>query len=154
MDRNARVLIRVLSVLGGDRVLLRGQGLPGVDTAVLENYSGVAENEVDCSVNVGFPDELAVGVDVKCVLVSDDVAAVDDGVVGPDSEGYGLVLAGPGPILKRYVPCNKTSSSCRCGQTTTNKFSINASSNYFYGLPTHRPQIIIQLGWDLTELGG
>lgn len=125
MDRNARVLIRVLSVLGGDRVLLRGQGLAGVDAAVLENYGGVAENEVDCSVNFGFADELAVRVDVKCVLVSGNAAAVDDGVVGPDSEGYGLVLAGPGPILKRYVPCNKTSSSCRCGPTTTNKFSIN-----------------------------
>lgn len=62
MDRNTRILIRVLAVLGRDRVLLEWQGLPGVDTAVLEDDGSVPEYEVDSAVDVALSVELSLRV--------------------------------------------------------------------------------------------
>lgn len=99
-DRYTGVLERVLSALGGVQVLLILIGSAGVEVAVLEDDGGVAEDEVDGAVDVAVAVELAEGVDVEGVLVSDKAAVVEGGEVGAAAEGHGLVLAGPGVVLE------------------------------------------------------
>lgn len=120
VDRNARVLIRVLSVLGRDGVLLLGHGLSGPEGAVLEHHRGVAEYEVHGSVNVAFSVKLTVRVDIHCVLVSDDVAPVHHRVVCSDAEGHRLVPPRPGVVLESHVFCDetRTTSSCNTGSAS------------------------------------
>lgn len=59
MDRNARVLIRVFSVLCGDCVFLTEHWLSGVHATVLEHDCRVTEYEVYGSVYVTLAEELA-----------------------------------------------------------------------------------------------
>lgn len=55
MDGDACILIRVTSALGSDHVCLPGQRLSDVDDAILEDDSGIAEDDVDGAVYVaGF----------------------------------------------------------------------------------------------------
>lgn len=114
MDRYAGVLVRVLPVLGRDRVLLERHRLPGVDGAVLEDDGRVPEDEVDGPVNVALAVELALRVRIEGILIADDIAPVDHGVIRPDSEGHRLVLARPRPVLERYVTCNETGTGRSC----------------------------------------
>lgn len=114
MDGDARVLIRVLSVLGRDGVLLKVHGLARVEATVLEDNSCIAKDKVDGAIDVTFPEELALRVDIEGVLVADNVAPVDHCVVSTDTQGHRLVLVWPGPVLKCYVPCNEPSPCRRC----------------------------------------
>lgn len=50
----------------------------GIDIAVLEDGGGVSEDEVDGSVDIAFPEELSVGMNVECVLVAFEAASVKD----------------------------------------------------------------------------
>lgn len=114
MDRDPGVLVRVLAVLRGDGVLLERHGLSGVDGAVLEDHGRVAEDEVDCAVDVAVAVELSLRVRVEGVLVADDVAPVDHRVVRAHAEGHRLVLAWSRPVLECYVPRYETGPSCSC----------------------------------------
>ena len=100
MDRNPGVLVRVGAALGGNRVLLLAHRPPRVDHAVLEDYGGVAEDEVDGAVDVALFVELTLGVDVEGVLVALEAAAVEDGEVGAGPEGHGLVVLGTGRVAE------------------------------------------------------
>ena len=77
MDHYACVLVRVEPALSRDHVLLAQVGTPGLDGAVLEDDSGVAEDEVDGAGDEAVCEELAVVVDVEGVLVCKEVAAVE-----------------------------------------------------------------------------
>ncbi|EYU24969.1 hypothetical protein MIMGU_mgv1a022106mg, partial [Erythranthe guttata] len=79
VDRYPGVLVRVGSSLGGDDVLLLVHWAACVDHAVLQNGGGVAKDEVDGAVDVAFFVELALRVDVECVLVPFEAAAVEHG---------------------------------------------------------------------------
>lgn len=81
-DGDAGVLVRVLSALGGEDVLLVCVGFSRVEVAVLEDDGGVAEDEIDSAVDVALAVELAERVDVKSVLVADEAALVKCGEVG------------------------------------------------------------------------
>lgn len=63
------VLVGVNAPLRGDHVLLTRVGAPGVDVTVLEHNSWIAKDEVHRACNVALHEELAIGVDVKGVLV-------------------------------------------------------------------------------------
>ena len=63
-----------------------------MDVAVLEYDGGVAEDEVNGAGDQAVYEELAVVVDVKSVLVGEEVAAVEGGEIGANSECDGLVL--------------------------------------------------------------
>lgn len=78
MDRNARILVRVGSALGGDGVGFVGW-VTSVDVAVLEHNSSVAEYEVDSAINVTFSVELSIGVDVKGILVTFEATSIEYG---------------------------------------------------------------------------
>ena len=56
--------------MGRDHVSLAGVWSTGVDVTVLENDSGVFEEEVDGSSDETIDEELTVRVDVESVLVS------------------------------------------------------------------------------------
>lgn len=107
VDRYPRVLVRVLSVLGSYGVLLLSHGLPSIDVAALYDNCCVPEDEVNRTIDVAFPEELPIGVDVECILVPEDATSIDHRVVGPDSEGHRLVLPWPRIVLKRHVPSNE-----------------------------------------------
>ena len=64
MDRNACILVWILSILGGDGVLLEGHGLPGVNATILEHHGGITKNEIHRPVDVTFTVELAIGVNI------------------------------------------------------------------------------------------
>lgn len=81
-DGDAGVLVRVLSALGGEDVLLVVVGFPRVEVAVLEDDGGVAEDEIDGAVDVALAVELAERVDVESVLVANEAALVKCGEVG------------------------------------------------------------------------
>lgn len=93
MDGNARVLVRVFSVLGSDGVLLGGHWLASIKAAILEYHGSIAKDKVHGAVDVTFPKELAIRVNIECVLVPDDVAPIDHAVVGSNSERHCLVFA-------------------------------------------------------------
>lgn len=118
MDRHPRVLIRVLSILGRDGVFLRGHGLAGENATILKHHGRITKYEVDSPIDGALTNELSIRVHIKRILVPDNVAPVNHGVIRPDTEGDGLVLCWAGIVLKRYVPCNKARSSSRCGPTT------------------------------------
>ncbi|CAL1360643.1 unnamed protein product [Linum trigynum] len=69
LDHDPGVLVRVGPAVGSQHVLLARVGSAGVDVAVLEDSGGVAEDEVDGANDDAAVEELAVGVDVQCVLV-------------------------------------------------------------------------------------
>jgi len=83
--------------LGGDGVGLVGR-VSGVKIAVLENYSGVSEYEVDGSVDVAFTVKLSLRVNIKGVLVALEAALVEDGEVGARDECHRLMVFGPGGV--------------------------------------------------------
>ena len=114
MDRDARVLVRVLAVLGRDGVLLEVHGLAGIEAAVLEDNGGVAEYEVHRAVDVAFAEELPLRVHVERVLVANHVAPVDHRVVRSDPQRYCLVLLRSGPVLESDVSRNESRSRRRC----------------------------------------
>lgn len=114
LDGNAGVLVRVLSALGRENVLLVRVGLAGVEVAVLEDYSGVTEDEVDGAVDVTLAVELAHGVCVDGVLVAHEAASVECGEVGVATEGDSLVLARPGIVLDRQVAGDESSANDSC----------------------------------------
>lgn len=114
LDRDARVLIWIFLSLGRYCHKLIGHGLPRLYVAVLEHNTGVAEDEVDGARDVAVAVELAVGVRVQGVLKGVERAPVVDRLVGPGTEGYGLVLCSPGCVLERYVPSDESSSGNCC----------------------------------------
>lgn len=114
MDGDAGVLVRVLSVLGRDGVALGGHGLSGIYVAVLQDHCRVAEYEVYRPVNVAFAIELAQGVDVERVLVSENFAPVDHSVVCAYAQSHGLVLAWSSVVLECNVPGYETTACSRC----------------------------------------
>lgn len=92
LNDNPSVLIWVCSSLCSDHVPLAGIGAAGVDVAVLDDGSGIAEDEVDGADDDALDVELAVGVDVECVLIGEHVAAVKSREVGANTESHRLVL--------------------------------------------------------------
>ena len=114
MNRDARVLVRVFSILGRDGDFLGSHGLSGVYVTGLEDYSCISKYEVHCSVYITFTIELAVGVYIQRVLVTSYFAPVDHSVVRADAESHSLVLAGSRIILKRHVPGNESAARSRC----------------------------------------
>jgi hypothetical protein len=60
-------LVGFFSFLGTNCVLLRGHWLASVEAAVLEYHSGIAKDEVHSVVDVTFPEELVIGVNVGLV---------------------------------------------------------------------------------------
>jgi hypothetical protein len=105
VDRNPRVLVRVISALGRYHVHLALQWPPHIYKAILENYRGVAENEVHGAVDVTLSVELALGVDHQGVLVALEGTPVEDGEIRGGAEGDRLTLLRPGRVAK----CNVTS---------------------------------------------
>lgn len=93
-----------LAALCGDDVLLVVEGLADEDLAVLEDGFGVAEDEVDGAGDGAVAVELAEGVDVEGVLVRVHLAVVEDGAVGLDEKGDGLVFRWAGGVLEPHVP--------------------------------------------------
>lgn len=59
MDRDPGVLVWVSSALSRDHALLAWDRFSCIDHAVLENYCGVAEDEIDRAVNVALSVELS-----------------------------------------------------------------------------------------------
>ncbi|KAG6531251.1 hypothetical protein ZIOFF_005041 [Zingiber officinale] len=88
------------SVTGAPR---SSEGRWGVEVAVLEHHSSVAEDEVDNVVDIAVAKELVQQVGVEGALVTHEVAAVEGGEVGADTEGHDLVLAQPCQILHRQI---------------------------------------------------
>lgn len=103
MDRNAGVLVGIGPPLCCHDVLLAPQGLARVNHAVLEDYCRVSKYEIDRAVDVAFLVELPLRVDEERVLVTLEAAAVENGVIGTRSEGYGLVVLWSGRVAERYV---------------------------------------------------
>lgn len=79
LDHDACILVRVVTALSSHHVFLAGVGSSGVDIAVLKHRRRVSKNEVNCSGDVAVDEELAEGVDVQSVLVSQHVASVEGG---------------------------------------------------------------------------
>lgn len=115
MDGDACVLIWILSVLGRDGVLLKVHGLARIEATVLKDHSCIPKDKIDGAVDVAFPEELPLRVDIEGVLVADDIAPVDHCVVSTNAQGHRLVLARTGPVLKCNVPSNESCSCRRCG---------------------------------------
>lgn len=65
------------SAVGGDDVLLVGQGLPHDESGVLDDDGGVAEDKIDGAGDDAVGVELAVGLGVECVLVAFHFAVVE-----------------------------------------------------------------------------
>lgn len=101
LEGEAGGLVGVLAALGRDGVLLVGEALAGEDLAVLEDGSGVAEDEVDGATDLALAEELAHGVGVQGVLVGPKAAAEEDGEVGVGAERHRLVLLRPRRVLDR-----------------------------------------------------
>lgn len=85
-----------------------------MDVAVLEDRGGVAKDEVNGPGDEAVGEELAVVVNVESVLVSEDVALVEGGEVGPDPESHGLVLRVAGGVLEGNVPGEEAFSDDGC----------------------------------------
>ena len=77
MDRYPGGLVRVNAPLRGDGIGLARQGLSGVDVAVLEDGSCIAEDEVDRAIDFTVTVELTEGVGVEGVLVAHEFTAVE-----------------------------------------------------------------------------
>jgi len=77
VDHNARVLIWVLPSLGRHGVLLIAHRFSDVDVAALEHGYCITENEVDGAVNVTVTVELALRVDVECILIALEATPVE-----------------------------------------------------------------------------
>ena len=105
MYRYSGVLVRIRPALRRHEVVLAG--FSGVDVAVLEDYGGVSEYEVDGSRYIGFSVELTLGEGVQGVLVTDNGASKDDGSVRSYSEGDRLVLLRAGVVNKCNIPANE-----------------------------------------------
>lgn len=114
MDGNTCVLVGVFSVLGSDGVLLGGHWLASVDATILEYHGSITKDEVHGAINVTFSEELAIGVNIECVLEPNDIAPIDHGVVSTNSERHCLVIAWTSRILKSHVSSDETCSGCRC----------------------------------------
>ena len=76
MNGDTGVLIGISTTLGGDCVG-SVRRITSVDVAVLEDYCCIAENEIDCAVDVAVFVELTVGVNVESVLVAFKAALVE-----------------------------------------------------------------------------
>ena len=77
---------------------LRGEiaGAVGVDLGAVEDGSGVAEDEVDSTFDVGVEVVLAAVVGEEGVLMAEEAAVLEDGAVGADSDGDGLTSVSGG----------------------------------------------------------
>lgn len=107
-------MIRIVSTLRSEDVLLFWIGLPGVEVRFLENDGGVAEDEIDGAVDVAFPVELPERVNVEGVLVGYEAALVEYGEVGPTSQCHCLVFAGARIVFKCYPLRYKICTYCNC----------------------------------------
>lgn len=114
LDGNPSVLIRVLLPLCSYGHKLVGHGLSRHDVAVLEDDGRVPEDEVDCARDVAVAVELTVRVGVESVLERIEGASVEDRLVGPRSEGHGLVLCCTGRVLEPYVPSYESFTGNTC----------------------------------------
>ncbi|KAH0452039.1 hypothetical protein IEQ34_019338 [Dendrobium chrysotoxum] len=85
-----------------DDVLLVIEGAADDDKAVLEDGRGVAEDEVHGACDDAAAVELVVSLGVEGVLIAFHAAVEDDGVVGLDAEGDGLVLLGTGSVSEAH----------------------------------------------------
>ncbi|CAA6664574.1 unnamed protein product [Spirodela intermedia] len=108
LNGDAGVLVGIVAALGDDGVGLTRDGHPGEDIAGLEHDGSVAEDEVDGTVDVALPVELAEGVHIEGVLVSRHDAAVERREVSVHSEGRCLALRRPRCVVESYVPCEES----------------------------------------------
>ena len=101
MDDDACFLGRLGPALRGDGVALV---VMQVDVAVLQDDSGVAEDEVDCAVDIAVAVELISGVDVEGVLVPFKAALIEHGMLGIRTQSHGLPVLRP----RRVLECDAT----------------------------------------------
>lgn len=122
--------------MGRDHVLLLIHGLSCHQLALLEYYGGVTEDEINGAGDEGVTVELPVGVSVESILIGVNAAAVNDGLVGTDAEGHGLVLLWACCILEAHVLGYKPipNGSCR------SRFIITYTVNFL-----RRPILIHKL---------
>lgn len=128
VDWDSGVLVRVGSSLSCDGVFLLVHGTAGVYHAVLQNHGGVAEDEVDGAEYVAFLVELALWMDVECVLVPLEAAAVEDGEVGAGAERHCLMVLWAGGVAESYATGDESLASYRWGKKS--EFYINSCNIY------------------------
>lgn len=114
MYNYAGVFIWVCPALCCDCVLLLAHWFSYVHITVLEDSSSVSEDEVYGAIDVTVSVELALGVDVECVLVTLETTLVEHREVGPGSESHCLMLLWSGRVLERHAFRNKSASGDRC----------------------------------------
>ncbi|KAH7656436.1 hypothetical protein IHE45_18G074100 [Dioscorea alata] len=102
VEDEAGGFMRVDAAVGGDDGLLVGERAADDDDAVLDDGGGVAEDEVDGAGDDAAAVELAVGLSVESVLVAFHAAVEEDGLVGLDAEGDGLVFDRAGVLFNFF----------------------------------------------------
>jgi hypothetical protein len=100
--------------LCGHAALLGLQWLSDQECAVLEDGCGIAEEKVDCTGDGAVAVELALGVDVKRVLVPVHRAVVEGGKVGLDLQCHRLMFLGAGRVLKPNILSNEVIAVNSC----------------------------------------
>lgn len=100
--------------LGGDHAGLLVPGLSDDHLAVLEHSGCVTEDEVDGSRDGAVAVELPMGLGVESVLVTVDLAVVEDGQVGLNTQCHGLVSSGSSCVLESNVLSNEVVSDHSC----------------------------------------
>lgn len=82
--------------------MLPGEVEPGEKCTLLEDRSGVAEDEVDGAQNGAGVEELAKGLRPECVLVGVEGALVEGGLVGGDAQCDCLLGDGARGVAECY----------------------------------------------------
>lgn len=111
VDWDSRVLVWVGSALSRDHALLPWDRFSCVDHAVLENYGGITEDEIDRTINVAFSVELSLWMHVESVLVSLKTAPEEHWEIGTWPKGYCLVVFGSRSIAECDATGNETFTS-------------------------------------------
>lgn len=111
MDRHARVLIRILAILGRNSDLLLGHRFTSPHSTILEHNSCIAEYEIYCSIYITLPIKLTLRVYIESVLVSFYLTTIDDSMVCAYTKGYSLVVLWPSLVYECNVSNYKPSAS-------------------------------------------
>lgn len=114
LDGEAGALVRVLAALGGDGDLLERERHAREDAAPLEHGRAVAEDEVDCAVDVALPVELPQRVRVQRVLVPLEAALEECRLVRVHAHRHRLVLFWPRRVAERHAAAYKPFARHRC----------------------------------------
>lgn len=114
-------LCRISPTVGSDGVggALFRRELAGGDQygAVVEDGGGVAEDEIDGSLDAAGPVELAERVHEQRVLVAEELAVLDEGEVAVRPERHRLVAVGTGGVLECDSACHEAVAVHSCQPT-------------------------------------